>query len=530
MSKQCLKLLAVLLCGLLLISVPACKPETVTYPSVITDPGADTSTEVDPSAGETPEGETPKEETPKEETSEGETSEEETSEGETSEGETPKEETPDGETPKEETPTDTEADTKPEEGTEQEAEPLPFAEHPFAAEGFKPSAEVASSLTAGVIKKGDTALLKDRTLTLYTAGSTPSFYYKNAEGVLVSEWDWMKAMAEELGCTLKLVRKTDATSLKAQRIALYAGQELSLVTLRKQELASGLALCRSAKGYLNKATATQGISAAVLKQSNNTLFAPIGNAEALWYNKAQMPNNVDPHTLYQNDQWTTELYTAVHFNAVEKKVMPLQMESALPWATLSGKSPLTLLKGKLDSNLNAKVTQAVWEELRTLNENLTTFMPAADTVYSLKDKNVAMAYTAIPAADGNSYSYAPLPTFKAGEKGTVTYCGTFMALPKYRIDSSADLVTLTFAELWCNRYAEAIAANLQALGIAGEGYREYLAMTESQGSLILYDAAIESLAADYLKGLTDPEVKMSAEYEKIRNRLLGMVAKYNLNY
>jgi len=201
----------------------------------------------------------------------------------------------------------------------------------------------------------------------------------------------------------------------------------------------------------------------------------------------------------------------------------------LPWATLSGKSPLTLRNNKLDSNLNAKATLPVWEQLRTLSGQLTAFVPAEGTAYSLKEKNVAMAYTAIPNADGNAYSYAPLPSFEGSAGSGVTFCGTFLALPKYRTDSSGDLAALAFAEQWCNRYSEALAAKLQALGIAGEEYRKYITLAE-QGSLILYDESIEALAADYLKGLTDPKVDMQAEYDKIRNRLLGTIAKYNLNY
>jgi hypothetical protein len=111
-----------------------------------------------------------------------------------------------------------------------------------------------------------------------------------------------------------------------------------------------------------------------------------------------------------------------------------------------------------------------------------------------------------------------------------TYCGNFLALPKYREEQAADLAALTFAELWCNRYAETIAADLKALDLDAAAYADYLALAEGNGSLIFYDASIEAIAETYLSGLTDAKVDMAAEYEKIRAKLLGTVAKYNQNY
>ena len=528
LSKLCFRIFAVILCFLLLISVPACKSDTVTHPSVITNPGADTSTEVDPEQAEPEQEETEQEKTEQEKTEQAETEQEKTEQEEPEQEEPEQAETEQAETEQEDSE---QTDAKPEDEAEKPEEPIPFVDHPFAAEGFKPSETAASTLTASeLIKKADLAALKDKTLTLYTAGDAPSFQYVNEEGIVVTEWDWMKEFAAAQGMNLKLVRKTNATSLKAQRIALYAGQDLSLVTLRADELATGMTLCRSAASYLSKTVTPQGISGAVLKQSGNKLFAPIGNVQSLWYNKKLMPEESDPHTLYQNNQWTTEMYTAVHLHALEKSVMPMLMESALPWATLSGKSPLTLRNNKLDSNINAQATQAVWKNLRALNDQLVAFAPDKETTYSLASKNVAMAYTAIPEANGNSYSYVPLPTFESGKSGTVTYCGTFLALPKYRKNADTDLTALVFAEQWCNRYTEALAAKLQAHKISGEAYRAYITLAEQQGSLILRDEAIETLTADYMAGLTDSKADMQAEYDKIRTKLLGLVAKYNINY
>ncbi len=514
------RVLTIILCGLLMLSVPACKPAPVTYPSAITQPGEEAAIEVDPS------------ESDRQETA----NEEKTPEKNTvqigSGTKEPKKDSAESQAPDAEAVTDAEKETDGEEKPAEKAPKNAFSEHPLAVAGAKISKNTASSLkTSGLVKNVSVDHLKDRTITLYTAGDTPAFRYTNEKGVVVSEWDWIKNLAAENGFSVKLVRKSNATSLKAQRIALYSGKDLSLISLREKQLAAGMTLCRSARGYLDQKAVSSGISSSVLKQSNQTFFAPLGAVEALWYNTALMPALSDPHTLYKNKQWTTEMYTNVHIEALSKKVMPLWMESALPWAPLSGRSPLTLLEGKLDSNINAKVTRAVWSDLQALNQDLTAFTSAEGTTYSLAAGNVAMAYTAIPAATENvTYSYAPLPTFEDGEEGTVSYCGSFLALPKYRKDKTADLAALTFAELWCNRYTESLAADLQSLGIEGEAYAEYLTLAEEQGSLIFYDESIETLAADYLAGLTDPKTDMAKEYEKIRSKLMGLIAKYNLNY
>lgn len=515
------KILTIFLCGMLLFSVPACKQETVTYPSVVTKPGATESVELEKPKQE-------KEEEPQDSTAGtggqtvqiGSGKPEAKPEAEQPETEKPEVEQPETEQPEAEQP-ETEAATP--ERT--------FAKHPLVLKNAALSKTTASTIAlSNLVKGGGLKTLKSRTLTLYTAGDTPSFHYLNEKGVLVSEWDWMKEIAKENNFTLKLVRKTNASSLKAQRIALNAGQELSLVTLRKEELASGMTLCRSASKYLNAAADPGGVSQSVLSQSNHTLFAPIGNIEALWYHLDLMPEKLDPNTLYKNNQWNAEAYTKVHANALTKKIMPLLMETALPWATLSGKSPLTLLNGKLDSNINAQVTQTVWAQLQTLNDALTPFKPAKNTTYTFADETVAMTYSSIPAAGKGSYSFAPLPTLGEEQESTVTYCGNFLALPKYREEQAADLAALTFAELWCNRYAETIAADLKALNLDATAYADYLALAEGNGSLIFYDASIEAIAETYLSGLTDAKVDMAAEYEKIRAKLLGTVAKYNQNY
>ena len=519
------KILTIFLCGMLLFSVPACKQETVTYPTVVTKPGATESVEL-----EKPEQE---KEEPQDSTA--------GTGGQTVQiGSGKPEATPETETPETETPETETAEVEQPEVEQPEAEaPAPevvapertFAKHPLVLKNGSLSKTTASSIAlSDLVKGGGLKTLKKRTLTLYTAGDAPSFHYLNEKGVLVSEWDWMKELAKENDFTLKLVRKTNASSLKAQRIALNAGQELSLVSLRKEELASGMTLCRSASKYLNAAATPNGISRAVLSQSNDTLFAPIGNIEALWYHLDLMPEKLDPNALYKNNQWNAEAYTKVHTNALAKKVMPLLMETALPWATLSGRSPLTLLDGKLDSNIHAQVTQIVWGQLRELNGALTPFKPAKNTTYTFADETVAMTYSSIPAAGKGSYSFAPLPILGEEQESTVTYCGNFLALPKYREEQAADLAALTFAELWCNRYAEALAADFKALDLDAAAYADYLALAAGNGSLIFYDASIEAIADAYLSGLTDEKVDMAAEYEKIRTKLLGTVAKYNQNY
>ena len=472
------RILALLLClGLVLSLMTACKPDNITYPTEITDP--DKTTQEDTPVSTTP---------------------------------TEKPE----ETPEKEEPPSTE-------------EPAPTVDHPFTAKGFKFSTGVETNLpTGGFIK--DTApaeALKEQTITLYTAREEAAFNYVNRKDATVSEWDWMKALAEEYGFTLKLSVKSADLSLKSQRVALMAGKDLSVLQLRKEDLAQGLTLARSAGDQLDRSIATFGISDAVLKQSNDTFFAPVGYAETLWYNPALMPAETDPATLAKEGKWTIDTFKAVYEHAAANSADPLQMGN-LPWVTLAGKNPLTLKEGKLDHNFYAKDTRDAFEKLRTVFTALPAVAYDANTTYNLKFGNTAMAYTALPErAEKVTVQYAPLPTLEEGTTGTATFAGTFMALPKYANEEN-DTAALAFIELWCNRFTEAHAAALFALGMKAEDYVNYISFTEQNGLLILYSPEIEALTETYLSGLWNSEIDMEKEYNEIKTDLSNLITRYNV--
>jgi hypothetical protein len=505
------RLFAIVLCLVLMLTLTtACKPDNITYPSVITDPE---NTE-DPGTAQQP-NETPQ--APTEETPE------------------PNTDTTASGNDLEEVVTDTavkEAEKAPEEKPEEEPkeeEKLPV--NPLADTAFKPATGVTNTLGAsGLVKPGAAvSALKNRTITFYTADDQPAFSYTDEKGQPVTEWEWMSKLAAENGFILKYSIKNDTVSLKSQRIALFAGKKLSLVQMGIQELASGLGLSQSATDFLDKKASSFGISKTVLSQSDDRLFAPIGNVNTLWYNADLMPADADPNTMSKGNQWTVSTFKEVYNNAAEKHILPLIMQEVLPWATLSGKSPLTLLDGKLDSNINAAVTRAVWTTLK--ETEFADFERQPNTEYSLANGNTAMIYTATPQnTQGLNLKYAPLPAAESGKDGTVTFTGTFFALPKYETNEESILAALSFAELWCNRYTETRAATLQGLGISGEGYQAYCNLAEQAGQLILHDRAIEDTVKTYLSGLTDSNIDMNDAYAEVKDRVKAIVAVRNIYY
>ncbi len=498
------RILAILLCFCLAFGVSACKPDNITYPAVIQTPGSAEEVK-DPDLTKEPAVEAPlPEETPKEE---------------------PKEEPAPEEPVKEEE--EASAETKP--GT---AETVPLL-NPLAVETFAPSKTFHSTLPlSGMILPGASVNpLTNRTIVIYTADSTPAFSYADEKGRTVTEWDWMKELAAEQGFFLKYSIKNKNVSLKAQRTALYAGQKLSLVQMRAEELGVGMTLSRSAADLIDPAVQSFGVSGAILKNSNRTLFAPVGNINALWYNPALLPQETDPAALAAANQWTVEQFKAVYTDSVSKSAKPLVMEQTIAWATLSGKSPLTLLEGKLDSNLYSRATRDTFATLRALFQELPAFVGVPNTEYALAKNNITMAYTAIPdAAKDVTLTFAPLPAPEEGTPGTVTYTGTFFALPKFNEDPETSKAALTFAEHWCNRYTEALAGKLQALGIKGSAYEAYTNMAENQGALIFHHPEIEALAAPYLKGLSDPNVDMDEAYRSVQDQINNIIAVQNRYY
>ncbi len=483
------RIIAILLCLLLILcGTTACKPDTLTNPVVITDPDEQPQKQ---DAAEQPdtEGEEPPADQP--------------------------EETPEEQPEAEEQPT--------------QAAPL---NHPFAAEGFIPSAKAEGTLKlSGLTKNTDAAAaLKERTIALYTAAEMPAFSYVNQEGKTITEWDWMKELAETYGFTLKLSVKKAETSLKAQRVALYAGKKLSLLQFAEKDLAAAMTLAQSAEEYLDDTAATDGVSKAVLAQSKQTIFAPKGAVSSLWYNKALMPQENDPATLAKENKWTIDAYKAIYNASAKKGILPQDSQDELAWITLSGKSPLTLLDGKLDSNLNAKTTRDLWADLKDLRAQFETFTPAEETSYNLKFGNTAMAFTDRPErGEEIALQSAPLPSMKEGDAGTVTFAGTFMALPRYQADED-NAAALTFAEAWCNRYTEARAALLFELGMTAEDYVNYVDFAEENGYLIFRSPEIETLAETLLKGAWDPAINQEQEYSKIRTQLNALIDRHNLYY
>ena len=512
------RVVAILLCLCMVVGITACKPDDITYPTVITDPDQQqTPQQPEESApSEQPDGQQPQESEPQEEPAD----------------DQPDQKADDQDTPQPEEPVETKKEPDQEEPQDQEQPEVAPALNPLAADGFTPATGVTNTLTQnGLVIADPTAKpLAGRTITIYTADDTPAFYYTDEKGKTRSEWDWWIQLAEQEGFVLKYSIKDAAVSLKAQRTALYAGQKLSLIQLTADQLGEGMTLAQSAGDRINLDFAGLGVSKAVLEQSARKLFAPVGNVNALWYNNALMPENADPATLSTNREWTVEQFKTVQSQAKEG-IMPFYMSETLAWATLSGKSPLTLADGKLDSNINAIATRAVWTLLREANRELPVFTPAENTEYSLKAGTLAMAYTAVPdAVSEMKLQYAPLPATKADKDGTVTYTGTFMALPKYEADEAALSAALTFAELWCNRYTEVLAGKLKALGVVGAAYEAYTAMAENQGHLILHQPAIEAAVETYLKGLTDPLIDMDDAYSAVRNRITNIITTQNLYY
>ncbi len=520
------RIFSILLCLALALSVTACKPDNITYPVEIIDPNEQPS-ETPPSGKE----EQPEQnEEPKQDEQES-SEEEEPKDQPEAENEVPAANGEEQIKEPESTPeADAESNAEPEvEKEEPSDDPLEIpAVNPLAEDTFRPSTEVSGTLSAsGMIKPGAAvSALKNRTISLYTTDQY-AFTYLDKDGKPVIEWEWMDRLAKENGFLLKRQVKNADILIKAQRVALFSGQKLSLVQIAANELGNGMTLAASAADLLNKEASTFGISKAVLEQSDYKLFAPVGNVETLWYDAAAMPETPHPKSKNNDKTWTIESFKWFCENTISTH--RLKMNDLLPWATLSGRSPLTLLDGKLDSNINAGVTRNVWDELKKLD--MAALMAPPTVAEGEEPAAPLFTYTDTPAvAEGQTLHYAPLPALKEGEIGTVTFTGAFLALPKYEEDTEALRAALTFAELWCNRYTEARAATLQTLGIKGADYQAYCNFAESQGVLILYTPEIQKTAEPYLSGLTDPTVDMPAAYEAIKPTIDGLIAARNLYY
>ncbi len=510
------KIASILLCLLLILNVGACKPDNITYPKPIIDPSAQEQQEEAPAVKDEPAQDQPAADQPAEE----QPIEEE-----------PAEDQPIEEVPAEEAPAENEADQQdaaeeeqPEEESPKEEAPI---QNPLAAEGFAPSQAVGSSLPlSGLTKKEDLRILRNRTIHLFTAGEDPAFHYVDEKGNVMDERQWMEALAKENSFILKYSIKKESLSLRAQRIALWAGKKLSLIQMPSNAAADGLTLSRSAEEYLDLNAESFGISKAVLEQSGYRLLAPRGMVKTLWYDPSLLPEGYDPAKLQESGEWTVEKFNAL-CAATAKEVKPLELQDLLAWGALGEKSPLTLLEGKLDSNINAMKTRPAWEAYA----ELPVFEEKEDTDYSQSAGNLLMDYTEQPkATKDRPLLYAPLPALEGEGHTASTFCGTYLALPKYGISGEAAEAALLFAELWCNRYTECRAKQLMDAGVSGAEYEAYCAAAEENGVLILYCPAIEALMAPYFEAIATPDADLQAVYDPLRQPLLSLIAARNLYY
>ena len=493
------RILAIILCLALFAVIPACKPDNIQAPADIITPQDQTATE----SGNNQPTITP---LPQEEEEE--------------------------DVPTEETPSAEEEETLEEETLEEEPSKPPFAPNPLAAEEFNPSLGIAPSLPlSGIIKPTNTlALLKNRTISFYAPSDSTAFSYLTEDGKLVNELEWMKSYAKENGFAIKYHLVPTNRLVSSQRLALMAGKDLSLIRLDSSNLASGLTLCSSFKDLINEEITSFGVSKTVMTQSDHKLLAPMGNVESIWYDP-DLFEEESPASLQAEGKWTMDSFKDLCLQKAEESIQPMLMQQALPFATLSGKSPITLKAGKLDTNVNSIGSKKVWTALKAMNKEIPTVLKDEDTTYSLAEGNVAMEYTALPVAEGKqTYQFAPLPALDAQSNSTVTFTGAFLALPKFETNESERLAALTFAELWCNRYTEARAAQLRTIGIQSADYEAYLQMAEEKGMLILYDPVIQEMIAPYLKGLTDDSVNMPNTYSGIITKLYAYVDTQNIYY
>ena len=345
---------------------------------------------------------------------------------------------------------------------------------------------------------------------MITADETPAFQYSDARGRTVTEWEWLKKICEENGARFKYTVKNAAVSVKAQRAALYAGLPLSLIQLSEKDLGVGLTLtAKVSEEDLDNAETSFGVSRAVFTQSNRRLFAPRGMFSSFWYDITELTGETDPQNALETGEWTLERYTAVYNDAARRGLQPLALSDPLVWATVGGKSPLTLLDDKLDHNIHARVVREVWSALRAANKGLSAFEPDEKIPYSLKEGTLALEYTDLPEpGKKQSLQWIGLPSLAKNGENPVTFTGTCLALPRWGLGAEQRLASLVLAELWCNRFTEIRTAALAECGVSGEAYKEYVDYGEAHGYLILHNRTIEKLAEPYLACLNDPAPDM----------------------
>lgn len=372
-----------------------------------------------------------------------------------------------------------------------QANPL-LAESKKVNTGILPSYDID---TTGFVKNNvKLADLKGKSLVFITAESQGSFFYNDANGAKIDEWEWFELLKGELGLTVKYTKSHWHQSMSTALTYMNAGKALDLIPTSIGGFPQFLNLSQGLNPYINLQNIgnSPGVDEMTFEETEYggqyRCIAPIGAVDVLIYNQSLVEelNLKDPHTMWQNDEWDWNAWraflTSVPTNTTDgKKLFAYRQGIGSWWTTFplsNGVAPIALDHENKEPNLinnwmNDSVVEAVTffaDTMKSVNDCISsddgeTLKTEESYCRLFKDGTLMMGNRVWLAGDYDQFDYArtrkynwvPYPKAPGANGRYVAYnFGYTMMIPRVVKNKNNIPYAVKFAELWANRCTEAV--------------------------------------------------------------------------
>lgn len=357
--------------------------------------------------------------------------------------------------------------------------------------GIEPSFDIdTTGFVKNSIKVKD---LKGKTLTLITAREGASFIYTGAKGEQLNEFTWYDSLKRTYGLNFKYIisRYTKAP----QQIITYmnSGKTLDIIHTMRSGFPQYLMLSRPLNPYINTQYVgnSPGVDENTMEQmkwdNSYRAIGPVGAVDVIWYNETMAAEYglQDPHTLWKQGKWTWEAWEnfIVGVPTKTRDGKPLtpwaqsEGDAWTFWARTNGVNVFDIKttdgKSKLISNFEDPRCLEAWVFYSGIVKGVDSVgrresghgdiqnnMYIRGTAIMTCTSHLMEDYREYPYAKTQKYNWVPYPAGPSGSNICMNYGFTYMIPKKVKNESNVPY-SIKLAEIWANRFTEAIFDNFQ---------------------------------------------------------------------
>ena len=388
--------------------------------------------------------------------------------------------------------------------------------------------------TTGFVKNNvKLADLKGKTLIMLTAIDVPFFNYKDASGKTVNEWDWWDALRDEYGVKVKYIKTALADTIEKNLTYQSSGKQVDLVPTHRSWFPQWMGLSQALDPYVNTNMIgnSPGVDLRTLEQTKwggtYRCIAPIGAVDVIWYNETMVEQLglKDPHTTWKEGKWNWDTWknfvVSVPYQGPTGKTLcawsQAEHDSCVFWPQTTGVTLFaidqTSKEPKLINNFNdervakslvfiAETGKSLDGLSRRLSADPWNEMYTTGTVIMMNTMYLCKDYSSSDFALSQKYNWVPYPksTDASGVDVAMSYGATMMLPRKMKVQKNAPYA-VKFMELWANRFTEAIF-DFQKAGHLQFNYaqrKEYYEFVSTQNYFGIGYRVLQALTGDELE-------------------------------